>query len=1711
MASFKEMTLNVYSNFMKFLFSNLFLNIILITIENSPNLIMIDYMIGPDVLSKFFSPIYFISPTTGLELVNERFSNECELKLSTEQPTLLLFNTVMTRILQDDTTGTSSNTSSSTPTDKPSYLEIKFFDNTILTLQTTFCLYSKFFIYLVFAAVSLTVISFIVLGLIDNRKQKGYFVKIIIYVLTNLINLMLRPFSILAFIVLLNKPILFLYKNNYIKPEYFSNEVLMTIFSIIFLVILCITISIFNKYINNAFYFEKFPFDYYSQNDAMMLFIIKLLIAFYFNFEKLIGIDRVSYIGLFLGVSFFFRGMYCILDRKYVVNNVGLKIYSNFLGMFFPFYIILKLINQNFIETQDRFALTLITELLLIVILTIALKPIFIKQDEKFSFQKNSEFFSECLHFLYYVDKNFQNKQMNSKNKSKTDNFLDNIIIGHKMKCCLENCIFCPEDIYNPDMKTFVLILYQQFLKLEKEVKEKDGEMSYVLKLLFLKVLDEKKIHRISFNVLTISKEVGWETYLKINYLYQNMLDEINKDLKNLITIKYSETYDDLFKCISDFEDIITYVKCRTEKVEIVINKTNQIGLSYDNIIKDLLFLKKNKRIFFDSYNLQQLLCLIKLIFDREIHPDLAENLEQNFADFLENIDAIYDENRIFMVRYDFSNSVWKIKKVPMVFLEFTKFKASELIENNIEKIFPHFIGRMIIKKFQELMLSSVMDHKLIFKTYVCDAQKNARYVKFIIDVIPNFENNYILLMDCHFHKRNVLIVDEFGNLINGSEELYNKGGLNSEAIAASRGKLNIHSVFNVPKNIKLEEVKCLNISDQFILNTAKNVFLVEPENPAVVPKFLSNIIKDESKKKKNEKIYIQVYETMIVNDVKYIVYYFRLDRKTQKFQEEKVKTLIKQTIGEKTGTVKKESFSSSVMSDNIDNNRKTLKKFNKKTLFDADEDSKKEEINYFDYYNLYYDTNHSASVTLNNYKKTSAHSVHSQNLSTNSDLFSFLYFKNSLNKKRSKKFVNFLNMIYLFNFFLVFVSLIIIFYMLGYSNYFKDYLVNYRLFNKVRSRIYSSTSIYLSMVMANQSETYDLHNSYIMENFYKDDESSFNLNLDSLIKENLKFHAENILVDLNELEKSTYTYFGSSAYNTNINFKINLIFFNSIGNYFIRQDDFKNALDLFALTSFELSNTPYNKIFFNVSYLNFDPVNKNVLKDINTSLLSVEDFNYFQSNINLYQYLYNYFSVYKINLQKIQEFFTNFWQDIINSLHTQSKALLIGIIILHVIFVLVSFSSIFVFKKILLQEFNTLYSINEDHINKLNDKFKNIKGLIKSEQMPSKIYQEIRKLKEVEAMSLEKKKNIKKSDNQNKFTSETSMNTFKKANSIEDEKSVLGEYDPYLKFAGAKAALVRSSTLKIQNKIDKIKRETKQVQASNMLLQRLNFKFDLVNKFVFFIAFMCLFYISTGILIVYLLDNNITEVITVFKHSDSVYEKSAMMFNFYNAVKLSMIFNKFSPYTHDDEIYNPSCKFCAIEFLGGFSEIRDEISRMQADFSYLQKFYDYEGDLNSEKICTNLYSNDNDFYSYIKNSTNPEIITEITNFCTKIPIMKSNSDSIMAFINIKVREAFEKFTLNMGTDQLQERIKILQDDLIGVDILFTIFAEPYFSYIKNTLVVNSTNSTINQYFTYNIIIFVLNLLIDILMLIYVWIEIYKKIISSVNNIHLVTDSVSTI
>ena len=298
------------------------------------------------------------------------------------------------------------------------------------------------------------------------------------------------------------------------------------------------------------------------------------------------------------------------------------------------------------------------------------------------------------------------------------------------------------------------------------------------------------------------------------------------------MNVKHDEVNEELLRGIKNFEDILGYIRTRTEKVELVTNKTNSLGDLFHALNKNLFFLKSCKKYGYSMSKFLERSVLVRLLFTRQLDLELLENLDMNFIEFLEEIDKDYMENITLMLKYDFNNKTWRIKNVPKRFIEHTHYSINELLEQPLDKIFPKVLAKSRIKILEkEIVLANINDEKLEFKTEICDKETNIKSVKFIINIVPNLENNYSLYMRCHFYKRQMIIIDEFGNFMNGSDMLYQKAGINADIVAASKGRINIFSMFGLSKKQKLEDIKIVQINTENIIDVTRDLFLIENKN----------------------------------------------------------------------------------------------------------------------------------------------------------------------------------------------------------------------------------------------------------------------------------------------------------------------------------------------------------------------------------------------------------------------------------------------------------------------------------------------------------------------------------------------------------------------------------------------------------------------------------------------------------------------------------------------------------------------------------------------------------------------------------------------------------------------------------------------------------------------------------------------------------------
>ena len=1846
---FQKRTVLCYSNFMKYIISFSLFNVFLLIIENSSIIYSVDIMLdGDNILKELFTPIYFLSPHLYLEILNEKLPNQC-FQIFDFNSTIEKYeasqndNNNDTKILRylkgkkknlrkkrkistNETNTTSEENEEEEKEEKEEeeedenkdpilsmykritedkYFDIKFKGHTLYRLDNSYCVYNKNLIYIAYSIVILVFILIILLFFLNTRKRKNMVYTILAYIITNLVNLIIRPFFIAIVSLLVNRPLLYLYRASYMSSQYQMEEMLYMVISLIMLIFFIVITYLMHDYINNVFCFENFPYDRFITSEENVLMFIKVCIGFKLTYDKIMGTNEFDVINLIIGLFCFLRLSKTIGSRNFVVNHLYLKLTRCFLSFFCCILIILKLMNQYLKYFYEFSIINFVLEIFFIIFIDLALAFIFTPSVENdFLFIDKEEFLEESLKFFYYINRNFpltDQKLMRDKQKEKEE-FIDKIIIGHKMKCKLDNCLICNETIYNPDINNLTIIIYEQLLEIEEEFAEDEDkmELALLIKLMFILQIDNKKIHRLAFNILKNLKNqnLDSEIIIKMIYLYQKCLDRSNQeDPRGLLSVKHDEVNEELLDGIKYFEDILGYIRTRTEKVELVTNKTNSLGDLFRKLNKNLIFLKNSRKYGYDMSKFLEMGVLVRLLFPRNLEGELLENIDINFIEFLQAIDNDYSDNITLMLKYDFNNKTWRIKNVPKRFIEHTNYKINDLLDQPLDKIFPKVLAKSRIEQLEkDIVLSNSNDEKLEFKTVICDRETNIKSVKFIINVVPNLENNYSIYMRCHFHKRQLIIIDECGNFMNGSDLLYKKVGINADIVSASKGRINIFSMFGLDKKQKLEDIKIVNINTNNITEVTRDLFLIENKNnneqrrdgddeydedetenvrmkatqpPMFLNAFLESQQKVEKEKETPQTVFLQLFNKEVINNVKYYLFTVKLDDKSKDKDKSKIteKKDMKDTFTpiDASGLTSKDLISSQVKKGEIASSKIKEDDFSEnqplkeEALNEEEEEEKEEERkkseengnaddknyeetknkdyqNIVEYYNIFHDSQHSMSMTMNQMHYGSI--ANSVETGMNSDIFGYLFMKTVHNESTSSKFQKFVFLIGLLGLSLILFGIAcIITLKINSKNSYKllDLLDD---FNFMSLRIFSATDLFFCYSkyfkydnQVKDNEENNIFNNYIMQTL---NYANLSISFDYLILECLIYESNQSLASTYQFNYDSYNYYSYEDYNEKINNDIYYIHLEPSGAYSIKEDKLKNIIDLFTLTLNQISEKREKKIYLNIKILEYEYNNiysleyPYLMELAHKDNYTIEEKNQFNDLINLYQHLFNFYNSY-VNTFHYLSSFINFTIDShFKKLHKINEILLVIILVVNIIFVFICFFSIVFYRKVLKNEFTNLYGLSEDTISKLQEKFKYIKELIKREHKPSMVYEKIRTLrKNIEAALIDEKRRKKKKENkeQHKLMQESaggitkkggkSGPALKRAGTQKSETlSVMttgsqSNGSEYLQFSGAVKGLFRSSTLRAQKQVNKLNKEARKAKASSDLLDRLNFDFEMVKNFITFIVFMCVFYVILGIIVFIVSENNFDKIIISLEYTDNFRVKYKSLFNIISAIKIAIITNKKSPYTLYNGTNTPNCSECVIDLLSDYTESSSQLESIASKYKEFNKIYQIEMELQGENLCEHFYNNyENNWNNYLYNK-NKTYSNELINICQSISILKSNPDTIFSNLIYSSRRIFTYYL--SGNFGIEKRKEVLDKDFLNIDLTMIIFIYPYFEYLCDNIILGMNKSVAKDYYIFMIIIFVINIIINIFMMLFIWIKIYHQIIRSVENIQLVNDSISVV
>ena len=268
---FNKRAVLAYSNIMKYIIPFALYNIILTIIENSACIYSVDLMFSKDkILSDLLSPLYFLSPHIYLDILNEQFPNECDLIFNyngtrneeVENDSESEENTNDTRnirILDDDNDNTEEELRMYQRfSTNQHYFEIKFRNKKLYTFDNSYCVYNSNLIFIAIGIVILMNILFCILFFLNTRGKPNLGIKIAAIILTNSVNIIIRPLFIFISVILVNRPIVYLYKGKYIKSDYKTKEIFYMVLSLFFLIYFILFGSIYNTFANNTFCFLNY-------------------------------------------------------------------------------------------------------------------------------------------------------------------------------------------------------------------------------------------------------------------------------------------------------------------------------------------------------------------------------------------------------------------------------------------------------------------------------------------------------------------------------------------------------------------------------------------------------------------------------------------------------------------------------------------------------------------------------------------------------------------------------------------------------------------------------------------------------------------------------------------------------------------------------------------------------------------------------------------------------------------------------------------------------------------------------------------------------------------------------------------------------------------------------------------------------------------------------------------------------------------------------------------------------------------------------------------------------------------------------------------------------------------------------------------------------------------------------------------------------------
>lgn len=1198
---------------------------------------------------------------------------------------------------------------------------ISYFSNRFLKKNLVFdnyySEYENYLIFIVFSIFALVILAFCYLLFLNEKDSKNSTMKNKYFIFLNgftifTIYIFFKPFSASIILVLSNFLIPFLFFKSTSTFFDFMNLAVLCIFIVYLILGYLFLHYLLIAYANKTS--QELSFDTYEKIKFLNKILICCLIQFqYFESIHFIFFKLLVFLGIiYLNIS------YMRLFARGIQNNFADFLFNNFtltMSVVRILDLIGSNINKDFISNQTFSYQVFLFCLNFVLFLSLSLKISQLK-DQKLS----EDLFNNINEIPFNLAQILSDYIENIISTSNTNIYLNNFdldkiiksIKNHKAQCLMANfkkntgnnindsmtnsqCGFCSKVSFtklkivssnklpsekdvsllqqnNNNVITNNSLTTKEILKnilsfLDKTEKlllnNEEKDFLILCKLILIYIIDDFKIHRLSYFIIKNLKISSFKFSLLLNFVYEKLIiRNMRDDDANFILLNYVELNEYFSKAIKLCLEFNEELRTKAKTIKKIISNNLEFGKLQNKIYKNLKSLQSNLKNI-DKSNFYKFLWSYNLIYNKDYENDIL-------LDTAENIDLIDIESisvfkfSFFLLNYHFDTNIWTFKKVPFIFIKNFGFTNKEMIGKNFDTIFPPLIKSFEREKMEYLFRES-SNSRFTIDTYLISKKQHVKRVDLTFDILPAlYENSFIISNIINYdidRKDNIILVNKNGYICYTSEIPHMFLGISFRLISNHKELVSIQNLFKMNKtgqSIDIPQKIEMDLNEYYVNYT--NIYIYEPT------------IKDNIEELDIKEFY-DFYQKAKV--------FFSGNDKTNKIKinlelvEERYQFYIYRCL--LTDNLEDKQRKNDNHNGNLNN--ELLKYF-------IDEKSVKEEIN-----------------SMLNFEST-----YKTNNKTSSDSSGREYFSSSnrIKNQKDQKFVEMISkIIWLFNAVIALLGLVFIIYIKYVSS---DVLNVYEIIKDIRiinSNYIDCMTHIVQMIVLGKSKAFDS-----LEKKAKVLNTNITLNFSDYLREEFKKKSNKVFIDQTKTYTDFLKYISIEFLNQNVDTQTANL--NMQGD--IVDLPFLDIYKQFSNLAFQISTK--REYYYDIPFLNIT----------NAASISqgFEIGNDLDKAIYSLMYNYRYISEKFANLDRVM---SSYFETLYSNFENKVYLLFVVIIIVHLISIMFSFLELIIFHKKLLGVLKTLLQIRKKELNYINFKLKSAQNLVDLEDKPSEIIENLK------------------------------------------------------------------------------------------------------------------------------------------------------------------------------------------------------------------------------------------------------------------------------------------------------------------------------------------------------------------------------------------------